>query len=270
MVQSYSTVLTIAGSDGSGGAGIQADLKTFAALGCYGLSVITAVTSQNTTGVKEIMVLEPHSLFSQFRAVASDIAIDAVKIGMTGGEESIKTIASLIRELPGNPPVILDTVLGSSGGKVFLKEKAITVMREELFPLTALVTPNLPEAAVLAGLENIPGSIEEIEEAAALISVSGAPAVLVKGGHGTGTHSSDCLLWNGSFSWHSSEKVDTPNTHGTGCTLSSAIAAHMAKGCDCPQAVTQAKVYVTEALKAGAAYRLGHGIGPLHHLFSLW
>ncbi|NTW56739.1 MAG: bifunctional hydroxymethylpyrimidine kinase/phosphomethylpyrimidine kinase [Chlorobiaceae bacterium] len=270
MVQTYSTVLTIAGSDGSGGAGIQADLKTFAALGCYGLSVITAITSQNTMGVEEIMVLDPHSIVSQFGVIAADIAIDAVKIGMTGSEESIITIASLIRELPGNPPVILDTILGSSGGKTFLTDKAITVMREELFPLTALVTPNLTEAAVLAGLENIPGTIEEIEEAAALISVSGASSVLVKGGHGTGTHCSDCLLWNGSFSWYSSEKIDTSNTHGTGCTLSSAIAAHMAKGSDCPQAVKQAKEYVTDALKAGAAYRLGHGNGPLHHLFRLW
>jgi hydroxymethylpyrimidine/phosphomethylpyrimidine kinase len=270
MNQNYTTVLTIAGSDGSGGAGIQADLKTFAAHGCYGLSVITAVTSQNTMGVEEALVLEGPAVSSQFRAIASDIRIDAVKIGMIGSCENIKAIASLLRELQGNPPVILDTVLGSTEGMAFLPEKAIPMMKEELFPLTSLVTPNLPEAAVLAGLKNIPITKDAIEGAAALISVSGASSVLVKGGHGDGNLCNDCLLWNGNFYWFSSEKVTTINTHGTGCTLSSAIAACMAKGKECKEAVELAKSYVTEALKAGSAYRLGNGRGPLHHCYRLW
>jgi hydroxymethylpyrimidine/phosphomethylpyrimidine kinase len=270
MTQNYTTVLTIAGSDGSGGAGIQADLKTFAALGCYGLTVITAITSQNTLGVDEALVLEGPAISSQFRAITSDIRIDAVKIGMIGSCENIKTIASLLSELPGNPPVILDTVLGSTGGKAFLPDEAIPMMKEKLFPLATLVTPNLPEAAVLAGLKTIPFTKDAIEGAAALISVSGALSVLVKGGHSDGNFCNDCLLWNGNFHWFSSEKVETINTHGTGCTFSSAIAACMAKGKECKDAVEQAKSYVREALEAGAAYRLGNGRGPLHHCYRLW
>ncbi|NTU97340.1 MAG: bifunctional hydroxymethylpyrimidine kinase/phosphomethylpyrimidine kinase [Chlorobiaceae bacterium] len=270
MKKNYTTVLTIAGSDGSGGAGIQADLRTFAALECYGLSVITAVTSQNTLGVDDVMVIDSRAVASQFRSIACDIRIDAVKIGMTGNCRNIITIASLLCEIPGNPPVILDTVLGSSGGKSFLGTEAITVMKEELFPLTSMVTPNLPEAAILAGMEYTPSTTEEIEEAAALISVSGASSVLVKGGHGTGNLCCDCLLCNDTFSWYTSEKVETVNTHGTGCTLSSAIAAFMAKGAECRDAVKEAKLFLTEALAAGAAYRLGSGNGPLHHCYRLW
>ncbi|NTV98305.1 MAG: bifunctional hydroxymethylpyrimidine kinase/phosphomethylpyrimidine kinase [Chlorobiaceae bacterium] len=270
MTRNYTTVLSIAGSDGSGGAGIQADLKTFAALECYGLSVITAVTSQNTLGVDELLHIDGKAVASQFRSIAADIRIDAVKIGMIGSCGNIGAITSLLRGLSGNPPVILDTVFGSSGGKSFLPAGAIAVLKEELFPLTALVTPNLPEAALLAGMESIPQTMEAIEEAAALISVSGASAVLVKGGHGAGNLCSDCLLWEDGFSWFSSERVDTVNTHGTGCTLSSAIAAYMAKGKKCGEAVKEAKNFVTEALKAGAAYRLGGGNGPLHHFYRLW
>jgi hydroxymethylpyrimidine/phosphomethylpyrimidine kinase len=270
MERSYTTVLTVAGSDGSGGAGIQADLRTFTALECYGLSVITAVTSQNTLGVDDILVIDSPVVASQFSSIASDIGIDAVKIGMTGSCANIRTIASLLRGLPGNPPVILDTVLASTGGKAFLPVEAIPVIKNELFPLASVVTPNLREAAVLAGMKSVPDTRETIEEAAALISVSGASSVLVKGGHGSGTLCSDCLLWNETFSWFTSERVETINTHGTGCTMSSAIAAFMARGKKCDEAVKEAKVFVTEALKAGAAYRLGSGSGPLHHCYRLW
>ncbi|TLU84197.1 MAG: bifunctional hydroxymethylpyrimidine kinase/phosphomethylpyrimidine kinase [Chlorobium sp.] len=270
MTKPYTTVLTIAGSDGSGGAGIQADLKTFAALGCYGLSVITAVTSQNTMGVKEVFTLDNKSILSQCRTIAEDIRIDAVKIGMIGNGENIVAIAAFLKELAGKPPVILDTVLGSSGGQTLLQKNAVKLMVKELFPLATVVTPNLPETIVLTGMKKTPETRESIEKAAVALLETGAASVLVKGGHGAGNECSDCLALNGSFFWFSSNRVKTENTHGTGCTLSSAIAAFMAKGFPLHSAVEQAKAYLTEALAAGAAWRLGHGNGPLHHCYRYW
>ncbi len=270
MKKAYTTVLTIAGSDGSGGAGIQADMKTFSALECYGLSVITALTAQNTMGVNAIFPLAESCVTEQFRTIASDIAIDAVKIGMLGSAGMIRTVAGLLRELKGNPPVILDTVLGSSGGTPLLPPEAIPLLKAELFPLAALITPNIPETALLTGMKYHPATQQSIEDAAMKLLETGAASVLVKGGHGQGETCCDCLLYDNRFFWFSSKKILTSNTHGTGCTLSSAIAAFMAKGETTEHAVEKAKAYLNNALRAGSTFHLGKGNGPLHHHFRLW
>ena len=270
MNHTYTTVLTIAGSDSSGGAGIQADLKTFAALKCYGLSVITAVTAQNTTGVNTIYPLDKTCITEQFRSISEDISINAVKIGMLGSAAAVRTVSELLRELKGNPPVILDTVLASTGGISLLPPDAIPILKEELFPLTSLITPNLPESALLTGMKFPPVTKDEIEACAAKLLETGTASVLIKGGHGEGEVCRDCLLYNGRFFWYSSAKIITGNTHGTGCTLSSAIAAYMARGETTDKAVAKAKTYIDEALQAGAAYCLGNGSGPPHHFYRFW
>jgi len=270
MKKRYTTVLTIAGSDGSGGAGIQADLKTFAALECYGLSVITALTAQNTRGINALYPVSEASLVEQFRAIASDIPIDAIKIGMLGSSSIIKSVAHLLKELPYTPPIILDTILASSGGTSLLSEEATELMKEELFPLASLITPNIPETTRLLSMKEAPGTLESIEGAAMKLLENGANAVLVKGGHGENDNCCDCLLYSNRFFWFSSKKIMTDNTHGTGCTLSSAIAAFMARGEKMESAVEKAKNYLTEAMLAGAAYRLGSGNGPLHHQYRQW
>jgi len=270
MKKKYATVLTIAGSDGSGGAGIQADLKTFAALECYGLSVITTLTAQNTRKINALYAVSEAFLIEQFRAIASDIPIDAVKIGMLGSTSIIKSVAHLLKELPGTPPMILDTILASSGGTPLLSEEAIECMKKELFPLATLITPNMPETARLLGMKEAPATPESIESAAMKLLENGANSVLVKGGHGEDENCHDCLLHDTHFFWFSSKKITTENTHGTGCTLSSAIAAFMAKGEKMEHAVEKAKNYLNDALLAGAAYRLGSGNGPLHHQCRQW
>ncbi len=270
MKKRYTTILTIAGSDGSGGAGIQADLKTFAALECYGLSVITALTAQNTRGINAVYPVSEASLVEQFRAIASDIPIDAVKIGMLGSATIIKSVACLLKELTGAPPVILDTILASSGGTPLLSEEAIDLMKETLFPLATLITPNIPETARLLGMKEVPATPESIEGAAMKLLENGASAILVKGGHGDDDNCRDCLLYGNRFFWFSSKKITTDNTHGTGCTLSSAIAAFMGRGEKMESAVEKAKNYLNEALLSGATYRLGSGNGPLHHQCRQW
>ena len=270
MKKKFTTVLTIAGSDGSGGAGIQADIKTFAALECYGLSVITALTAQNTKGINAVYPVNEASVSEQFRTIASDIPIDAVKIGMLGSIGIIKTGATLLKELQGTPPVVLDTILASSGGISLLSEEAIRLMKKELFPLASLITPNLPETARLLGMREVPATRESIEKAAMKLFETGATSVLVKGGHSEDDNCCDCLLHDNRFYWFSSKKITTDNTHGTGCTLSSAIAAFMARGEKMESAVEKAKNYLNEALLAGAAYRLGSGNGPLHHQCRQW
>ncbi|MBM3162336.1 MAG: bifunctional hydroxymethylpyrimidine kinase/phosphomethylpyrimidine kinase [Chlorobi bacterium] len=264
----YRTVLTIAGSDGSGGAGIQADLKTFAALECYGASVITCVTAQNTRGVSESLELPVSNLRAQLEAILCDIEIDAVKIGMLGSTAVIGTVADMLRHL--NVPVVLDTVLRSSSGMELLDRDAVPLMIEKLFPLASLITPNIPESALLTGADRCSTTKEEMEETAIRLRKLGASAVLVKGGHMEGNVCSDCLLHRGGFRWFSTEKVESKNTHGTGCTLSSAIAALLAGGSDLESAVERAKAYTCEAIRAGAAYRLGKGNGPLHHFYRFW
>ncbi len=261
----YDTALTIAGSDGSGGAGIQADLKTFAALGCYGLSVITAVTAQSTTGVAGLFALPADFVAKQLEVLLGDIEVDAVKIGMLAAGETITAVGEAIRRRLG-VPLVLDTVLTSSSGMDLLPPEAGDLMARELFPLSTLVTPNLREAAVLAGLQRTPSSRSEMERAAELLLHRGAPAVLVTGGHLAGETCDDFLLSEKGEEWFSAPKVPTRNAHGTGCTLSSAIAAHLARGFELHDAVRRAKIYTLEALRAGAPFVLGKGSGPLRHL----
>lgn len=264
----YKTVLTIAGSDGSGGAGIQADLKTIAALGCYGTSVITAVTEQNTTGVKGSFALPASSLKGQLRAILDDIPIDAVKIGMLGNAGVIREVAGMLHGI--DAPIILDTVLRSSSGRDLLEPEAIPVMITDLFPVAALITPNIVESVMLTGIERLPSTMEEIESVALRLSQLGARAVLVKGGHVEGNVCSDCLLNFDRFSWYRTDRINSGNTHGTGCTLSSAIASFLAHGMTLESAVEKAKTFTYEAIKAGAPYRLGRGNGPLHHFYRFW
>ncbi|NTW51379.1 MAG: bifunctional hydroxymethylpyrimidine kinase/phosphomethylpyrimidine kinase [Chlorobiaceae bacterium] len=259
----YTTVLTIAGSDGSGGAGIQADLKTVAACGCYGLSVITAITAQNTMGVLDSYAVPAPFIARQFTAIAEEIGIDAVKIGMLGSQEAAETVAELIGGLK-RVPVVLDTVLRSTGGKELFPAYAAASMRR-LFPLATLITPNLPEAALLSGCEQNPSSEAEIEKMARMLQRDGANSVLVKGGHGEGSECRDCLLHEGRFYWFSNRRIATNNTHGTGCTLSSAIASGLAKGEAMADAVGKAIAYTNSALQSGALWRLGRGNGPLQH-----
>ncbi len=261
----YTTVLTIAGSDGSGGAGIQADLKTIAAHNCYGLSVITAVTAQSTMGVAGVHAIPPDFIAQQFTTIASDIRIDAVKIGMLGPAENAETIAVLIAGL--NAPIVLDTVLRSSSGAALFAANDTAAMKR-LFPLVSLITPNLPEAAALTGRSSLPTDREQIEGIARELQAMGAPSVLVKGGHGEGESCHDCLLHNERFHWFSNPKIATVNTHGTGCTLSSAIASGLALKLEMPEAVARGIDYTRRALESGANRRLGHGTGPLQHVLD--
>jgi hydroxymethylpyrimidine/phosphomethylpyrimidine kinase len=259
----YTTVLTIAGSDGSGGAGIQADLKAIAACGCYGLSVITAVTAQNTMGVTDSLAIPATFIGRQFEAIADDIRIDAIKIGMLGSPEAAEAVAELIGQLKV-VPVVLDTVLRSSSGKSLFSDDSMDSMKR-LFPLATLITPNLPEAALLTGREKSPSTRDEIELTALQLHRAGGSSVLVKGGHSEGSECSDCLLHEGRVYWFSNQKIVTKNTHGTGCTLSSAIASGLAKGFEMEDAVRKAIAYTRSALEAGASWSLGHGNGPLNH-----
>ncbi|MBL6956450.1 MAG: bifunctional hydroxymethylpyrimidine kinase/phosphomethylpyrimidine kinase [Chlorobium phaeobacteroides] len=265
----YTTVLTIAGSDGSGGAGIQADLKTFAALGCYGLSVLTGVTAQNTQGVIRAIPLEPDFITEQCSALADDIEIHAIKIGMLSSSAAVQAIAAFLRSSP-SIPVILDTVLRSTGGMELVPPAARDSIIHELFPLATLITPNLPETIELAGLDGIPASKKEIERAAEILRSKGTDAVLIKGGHMTGAVCDDYLLSESKGEWFSSSRVRTINTHGTGCTLSSAIAAFTARGFALHEAVKNGRSYTREALKAGSSFMLGKGTGPLHHFYQWW
>ncbi|ACF11526.1 phosphomethylpyrimidine kinase [Chlorobaculum parvum NCIB 8327] len=260
----YTTVLTIAGSDGSGGAGIQADLKTIAAHSCYGLSVITAVTAQSTMGVADVHPIPSSFIAKQFETIVSDIRIDAIKIGMLGPAGNAETIAGLIAGLDG-VPIVLDTVLRSSSGAALFSANDTAAMKR-LFPLVSLITPNLPEATMLTGRNAPPsGGKEEIEQIALELQMQGAPSVLVKGGHWEGKVCHDCLLHEERFYWFSNPKINTVNTHGTGCTLSSAIAAGFAMKLGMSEAVARGIDYTRKALQAGAGWRLGHGHGPLYH-----
>ncbi len=270
MKNNYSTVLTIAGSDGSGGAGIQADLKTCAALGCYGLSVLTALTAQNTCGVVSMMPVQPEFISRQIAVLKTDIRIDAIKIGMLGSREAIGAISQNIQDIANAIPVVLDTVLMSSSGHQLVPDDSIEAIKSELFPLARLVTPNLPEASRLAGRSTLPSSRTGIRKVAEKILLQGPGAVLVKGGHMRGNICSDLLLSNTEERWLSSPRIDTLNTHGTGCTLSSAIACFLAKGMELEPAVENGRAYLIGALEAGSTFCLGKGSGPLHHLYRWW
>nr|WP_217345875.1 bifunctional hydroxymethylpyrimidine kinase/phosphomethylpyrimidine kinase [Noviherbaspirillum sp. L7-7A]MBV0880220.1 bifunctional hydroxymethylpyrimidine kinase/phosphomethylpyrimidine kinase [Noviherbaspirillum sp. L7-7A] len=264
--QRYVRVLTIAGSDSGGGAGIQADLKTFAALGCYGMSAITAITAQNTLGVTAIQALPASLLTQQIDAVTTDIGVDAVKIGMLHDPDVVLAVAAAISRY-GWTKVVLDPVMVATSGDALIARETVAVLVRELFPLATVVTPNLDEAALLLGR---PVTREaELAQAAADLLALGAPAMLLKGGHLAGEELVDLLLEAGQPPQrYASARIASSNTHGTGCTLSSAIACHLALGHDLAEAVRLARAYVVEAIRHGADVRVGGGHGPLNHGFA--
>jgi hydroxymethylpyrimidine/phosphomethylpyrimidine kinase len=261
-------VLTIAGSDPSGGAGIQADLKAFSARGCYGMAAITALTAQNTRGVSAVMPLDPAFVAEQIRMVFSDIRVDAVKIGMIANAGIARAVAEALRPHRGIP-VVLDPVMIAKGGASLLDPDAVEALRSELLPLSTLLTPNLPEAAALLG--DPEASDRRIMESQAIrLTALGPRCVLVKGGHLKGRESPDVLVAEGEVSWFEADRIETRNTHGTGCSLSSALAAELAKGLATPEAVRVAKVWLAEAVRTSGALSVGSGHGPVHHFHALW
>lgn len=263
----YYRALTIATSDSGGGAGIQADLKTFSALGCYGMSVQAALTAQNTQGVQGVFPVAPDFIALQLTSILSDIGVDAIKIGMLFCSEAIEVVAQL---LPENVPVILDPVMVAKGGSVLLQENAIAAMKTSLFSRATLLTPNIPEAEKFLGYKITDEAM--MLQAAQDLCHMGVKAVLLKGGHLPNDRITDCLYLQDKKQvfWFPKTKVNTPNTHGTGCTLSAAIAAFMARGNNLVEAVTLAIDYLFHAIAAGKYYRLGQGHGPVHHFHALW
>ena len=257
------TALTIAGSDCSGGAGIQADLKTMTMNGVYAMSAITALTAQNTTGVSAIQEATPDFLKQQIDAVFEDIYPDAVKIGMVASSELIRVIADRLRYYDAKN-VVIDPVMVATSGSALMKNDAVQTLIEELMPVAALVTPNIPEAQVLSGC-TIEGK-EDMIAAAKQIGDSYSCAVLLKGGHSI-NDANDLLYANGELIWFAGKRIDNPNTHGTGCTLSSAIASNLAKGFSLTESVQRAKDYLSGAL--AAMLDLGKGSGPMNHAFDL-
>lgn len=257
------TALSIAGSDCSGGAGIQADIKTMTMNGVYAMSAITALTAQNTTGVAGISETDPKFLESQLDEIFKDIYPDAVKIGMVSSCELILAIAERLRHYKAKN-IVVDPVMVSTSGSALMKTNAVEALEKELFPIADLVTPNIPEAEVLCGDEI--KNRRDMELAAEKIGKAYGTAVLVKGGHSL-ADADDLLYSDGRLKWFNGEKIDNPNTHGTGCTLSSAIAANLAKGFGLEESVSRAKKYISGAL----AYMLdlGHGHGPMNHAFNL-
>ena len=256
--------LTIAGSDSGAGAGIQADLKTFAAFGIYGTSVITAITAQNTVGVTKILELPADLVAAQLDAVVEDIGAQALKTGMLANSAIIEIVAEKIREHRLRN-LVVDPVMVAKGGDLLLRPEAIEALRSRLIPLAVIVTPNLPEAEQLTG---IPGSrLQDIKESARRIIAMGARSVVIKGGHRKGP-ATDIFYDGKKFRELSAPRVRTPNTHGTGCTFSAAIAAGLAKGEKLENAVVQAKRYITQAIRKG--FPIGSGHSPVHHFYRFW
>ena len=268
MKTTYFRALTIAGSDNSGGAGIQADLKTFSALGCYGMSVITALTAQNTKGVRGIQEIEPGFIEEQIHSILDDIGVDAIKIGMLFNIPIIKTVAKILRGKKTGF-IVVDPVMFAKSGDSLLQEEAVHAIKEDLFPLATIITPNLLEAEALLGRPI--QSLEAMQQAAVDLCNLGPKAAVVKGGGLTDSNSDDCLIVGGDrLQWLKQDRLDTQNTHGTGCTFSSAIAAFLARSYKLEDAVKEAKFYLTQALKAGADKNLGHGKGPVMHFYNTW
>ena len=257
------TALTIAGSDSSGGAGIQADIKTMTANGVFAMSAITALTAQNTTGVAEIMEVSPEFLKQQIDCIFTDIRPDAVKIGMVSSAELITAIAEKLAEYQAEN-IVVDPVMVATSGAKLISDDAIDTLKERLLPMADILTPNIPEAEVLSGMKVRTG--EDMIKAAEKISEGYHCAVLLKGGHQL-NDANDLLYRNGSYRWFYGKRIDNPNTHGTGCTLSSAIASNLAKGFDMDTSVERAKSYISGAL--GAMLDLGSGSGPMNHAFDI-
>lgn len=263
----YCRVLTIAGSDSGGGAGIQADLKTFAALGCYGMSVITALTAQNTMGVAGVYEVSPEFVRLQLDSVLSDIGADAVKTGMLSNAAVIEAVADKLCEFSLRN-IVVDPVMVSKSGHALLKPEAIAALCSRILPIATVLTPNLEEASVISGVSG--RTRETMEECARKILDMGPRAVLVKGGHCDSVESDDCLCSRSIdggvlVEWFAGERIETKNTHGTGCTLSSAIASYLARGKSIGEAVRLAKTYLTGAIIEGAQYSTGKGHGPVYH-----
>lgn len=258
-------VLTIAGSDSGGGAGIQADLKTFSALRTYGMSVLTAITAQNTLSVTAVHETPPEIVAAQIEAVAEDLRPDAVKTGMLSSAAIIETVAEQVKK-HALAPLVVDPVMVAKSGDRLLREDAVEALKERLLPLADVLTPNLPEAEVLVG-HDFDGK-EETRQAAREIVQLGAKAVVMKGGHAKGDTVVDVLYDGSDFYEFEAPRIETTSTHGTGCTFASAIASFLASGEELPDAVRQAKEYVTEAIRR--AYPLGSGHGPVHHFWHWW
>ena len=263
-MKSYKRALTIAGSDPSGGAGIQADLKTFSACGCFGTSAIVAVVDENTVGVTSVHPVPVEFVVGQIRSVLDDIGADAVKIGMLHSSELIRAVRQTLTEYDIRN-VVLDPVMVATSGDPLLQEEAVATLRDELIPHVRIITPNIPEAELLLGRRI--GRQEELPEAARALSCGGRVSVFLKAGH---LHDRELV----DIFYNAEEDrilpLRTPNTHGTGCPLSSALAAFLARGEGLDQAATHAKEYIAGAIAAGAAYRIGHGHGPVHHFYRFW
>ena len=260
--------LTIAGSDSSGGAGIQADLKTFTALGVYGASVIPAITAQNTQGVQGVLTLPSDIIAAQMTSIASDLAVGAIKTGMLADRTTVETVVDGLRQFP-NVPLVVDPVMVATSGDVLLAPDAIDAVRTHLFPRADVVTPNLREAARLLDIP-VAASLDEMEAQGRRLLALGPKAVLIKGGHGEGPEATDILVFDAAGSLRlAAPRITTRHTHGTGCTLAAAIAAQMAKGESVATAVGAAKDYVWQAIDAGRTLAVGSGNGPVDHLFAI-
>ena len=257
------TALTIAGSDSSGGAGIQADLKTMTAHGVYGMSAITALTAQNTTGVCGILEVDKEFLVKQLDCILTDIFPDSVKTGMLSSSEIIRTAADKLKEYKARN-IVVDPVMVATSGARLISEEAIGTLKEKLLGLADIITPNIPEAEVLSGIKI--SSKEDMIRAAEIIYKSFGCAVLCKGGHGV-SDADDLLFDSEGYTWFLGKRINNPNTHGTGCTLSSAIASNLAGGCDMKTSVKYAKEYISKALES--MLDLGRGCGPLNHMFAI-
>lgn len=261
--------LSIAGFDGSGGAGIQADLKTFSALGCYGMTVLTALPVQNTRGVKSCYELPLQAIDEQLHAIFEDIRPDSIKLGMLFKSEIIELVANFLQKHAQNIPIVLDPVIVAKSGAPLLVSEALGALRSLLMPLSTIVTPNLPEAEALIG-QTI-GSASEMPEAAQKLIDLGAQNVLLKGGHLVEEHSNDLLFTaQNELHWLTSPRIRSKNTHGTGCTLSAALASCLAQGIDLINACQIAKSYTFHAIDAAKDERIGKGQGPVHHFYHLW
>lgn len=264
----YNTVLTIAGSDSGGGAGIQADIKAISAMGCFASSAITAITAQNTLGVDAVHPVPLDILAAQIDAVLSDIGTDAIKIGMLHSAEVVSLVADKIEQY-GITNVVLDPVMVSTSGHKLIEDNAIEIMKNRLIPLARVITPNLPEAEILSGCTIT--DQQEFPQIATLLSHNNSTSVLLKAGHLNGDTLTDYFYnaEDGSMTLLPSRRVDTRNTHGTGCTLSSALAAALARGESLTEAAISAKRYIEQAIITGAKYDIGHGHGPVNHFFAL-
>ena len=267
MSNNVKNVLSIAGSDPSGGAGIQADLKTFAANGVYGMAAITALTVQNTVGVRGIHLVPAKFVSSQIEAIFSDIAVSSVKVGMVANAEIAEEVGTTLAKYR-NLISVVDPVMVAKGGSPLLNKKAIQAVKDNLLPLATIVTPNLPEAAILLGSSIAKSEEDMIYQGKALLNL-GSKSILIKGGHSEGITSNDLLVTENNYVWFKEKRINTKNTHGTGCTLSSSIASFLAKDYSVEEAVSKAKKFVTNAIRNSKKLSVGKGHGPTNHFYAL-